>query len=155
MQATMLVCDDTRLEITGKGILIGLYVTDMAIPVPSFQTAQLQFFLIFECTLDERPKSLTFEVTLPNQKPVTWFIPIVQDIKFPEGRDRLVLRQPFQLLNPVLEPGRINARIIHEGGEIELRGPWIVLVENLAPPILTVQPAQSVTAQADEKGTKA
>ena len=127
MQASLLVCDDSRLEITGKGILIGIYVTDMIITAPKLQIAQLQFFLMFDFDVHETPKTLTFEVTLPNQPPTVWPLTMPDKLSVPEGRDRAYIRQPFQIIAPILEPGRIEARVIHDKGDVRIRGPWIVL----------------------------
>lgn len=134
MQATMLVCDDVRAEWNGKYMLIGTYVTDMTISFEPFYVPQLQFFLIFECTLQERPKNLRLEITLPQQNPVHWNVPVPKELPPPpEGRTRFHVRHPFGIFNACLMAGHIMGRVITDKGELELRGPWITKIQASGP----------------------
>jgi hypothetical protein len=137
-QATLLVCDEIRLEMTGKLILIGTYTSDMMIPAPGFVTPQMVFFLIFEGPLAERPtEGCKFEVTLPGQKPSEW--PIIfqpNPPPVPEGRTKFIMRHGWAIQSPVLNPGHIKGRVITSKGEISVGGPWITL-----PPQQIVSPA--------------
>ena len=130
IQATLLVCDDVRVEWNSKAILIGLYTTDMTIPFEPFIVPQLQFFLIFECGVAERPNKLTLEITLPKQSPIKWEIPLPEMGPVPEGRTRFFLRQPFAVGNPQLMAGHIVGRVTFDGGEIAVGGPWIMLMQS-------------------------
>ncbi len=110
-------------------MLIGIYNTDLFIQSEPFTTPQLQFLLIFECHVDELPKKLRFEVTLPKQEPVGWDVVPPQNLHVQEGRSKFTLRHPFAIVNAVLRPGQIKARILYDEKEINLGGQWITLPE--------------------------
>lgn len=126
MQVILLVCDDLRLEFNGKTILVGVYNGDIIIPFSPFAAGQLYFIFNFECDVSEIPRNLTFEITLPGQKPLQWPCPIPQDVKIPNERKKAYVRQPCPIFGPVLNEGRIEAKVIHDMGEIEVAAPWIV-----------------------------
>jgi hypothetical protein len=136
VQATYMVCDDVRVEWNGKAIVIGIYTSDLTIPSTPVAVTQLQFFLIFECGVSEQPKKIRFEVTLPNQPTAHWELRLPENIPVPEGRTKFTVRQPFAVMNAVLEPGQIKAKVTYEETEIDLGGPWIVQVEPTPPGIL-------------------
>lgn len=137
MQSTLLVCDDVRFEFNGKAILVGVYTADIVIPISPFTAGQIYFFFSFECGVDEIPKSLAFEVTLPGQKPLRWPVHISPDIKIPEDRRTAYVRQPCPVFSPQLIAGRIEAKVIHDRGEISVGAPWIVHMPPTSIPLET------------------
>jgi hypothetical protein len=130
--ASLLVFDDMRVEISGKLLLVGVYPHDIVIPSEPFLIGQLHFFFNFRCGLDEIPKNLAFEVTLPKQKPVRMDFKIPEKINPPlEGRKNWIVRHNVPIFGTTLHAGKIGARVIADETEIDAGGPWIVL----APPV--------------------
>ena len=129
VQATILVCDDARLEISGKAFLVGIYLDDIAIPFISFQVQKLCFFLILEGDLNKVPQQAKLEITLPGLSPYQWDLPLSTPANpVTPGRTRFVYRHPFPVYNIPLSPGRIAGRILFPGGEAKIAGPWISIV---------------------------
>lgn len=58
-----LICDDVRQEVTGKLILIGLYMGTITVPQIPFQLSALTFFQVFE---SDRPANLQFRLRVQN-----------------------------------------------------------------------------------------
>jgi hypothetical protein len=58
-----LICDDVRQEVTGKLMLIGLYMGNITVPQIPFLLPALTFFHVFE---SDRPATLSFRVRLEN-----------------------------------------------------------------------------------------
>ena len=56
-----LMCDDIRQETTGKFIVIGIYMGNLAVPHVPFTLPSLAFFQAFE---SDRPANLTFRMRL-------------------------------------------------------------------------------------------
>jgi hypothetical protein len=128
IQGTLLICDDVRVEVGGKVILIGVYTTDIAIPSEQFMTPQLHFILNSNCPLAEKPKNVTAEITLPKQQPLKWEFPIIDDGQIPEGRTKFVFKRVLSVFNAVLVPGRIEARLRYDENELPVAAGWIVAV---------------------------
>jgi hypothetical protein len=139
--ASVLVCDDIRLEISGKLIIIGAYTQDIVIPSDEFVVNQIYFLFLAECQRSEPFKSLKFEVTLPGNEPVAVDMgkppPLADDV-MPE-RERLYVRQAIQIPAAKLRPGKIMARVIHDGGVINAGAGWIVKASP-APPAPNTNP---------------
>jgi hypothetical protein len=73
-------------------------------------------------------KSLTVEVALPDNPPILNQVVVTYPIPDShKGRTRLFYRHPMLVQSPILQPGRIAAKVIHESGEIILGAPWVVL----------------------------
>jgi hypothetical protein len=131
----MLVCDDLLYTITGKLNLIGIYTTDIGIPVEAHVAAQMIFLFNIEGDLSEQPKDgLHFELQMPGEEAKTLTVPVpVLTAPAAPGRTRWFARIPFLVQPVVLRAGQIKATIKHEPGEdIAVAGPWITLMS--APP---------------------
>lgn len=129
MQATVLVCDDARLEISGKALLIGVYLDDIAIPSNDYVVQRLCFFLTYEGDFNTMPHSAKFELALPNQTPVQWDLPMTMPPRTTwQPRTKFVYRYPFSIFNRPLNAGRITCRVLHPLGEVQIAGPWITIV---------------------------
>jgi hypothetical protein len=136
-QASLLVADEIYYNLYGKAILQGIYSGDLTIPVDPSASPQLIFYFMMEADIAEPFKSLAVEVTLPGNQPIRNFVPVMppEFIKsVSAGRTRAYYRHPLLLQAPVLHPGKIEAKIIHESGEIEVIAPWIALNPALATP---------------------
>ncbi len=127
-QATLLVADEIWYNLYGKAILQGLYHGDLVIPTNPSNAPQLLFYFMMETDLSDPFRSLAVEVTLPESDAVRHVVGVTYPIPSTahEGRTRLFYRHPLLIQAPVLRPGRIDAKVIHEGGEIVVGAPWIV-----------------------------
>jgi hypothetical protein len=134
-QATVLVCDDLLISLNGKLTVVGMYTGDILVPSESpLSLPQLVFLFVIEGTTDSPLRSLTLEVRLPGDDPKQNLIPIpVTGIQVDRGRKRWILNMPFPISPALLRPGRIEARVIHEEGEISVRAPWIVTPSRASP----------------------
>jgi hypothetical protein len=123
--ASFEVADDFRLALTGKSDLLGIYPGDIVIPIDGVMVAQLIIFWTIRTDANDPFKSLSLEVNFPAGTPLTYEIPLPHSIPILEGRTFFTLRQP-QLVQAIsLRQGRITGRVIHERGEIVVKGPWI------------------------------
>ncbi len=129
--ASLLVADDLLFAMNGKYNITGVYTGDILIAVDPTMLPQLVFLFLIETDVTEPFHSLTLEIKMPGSEPVR--MPPVQIPPGPhiEGRTRQFLRWPQLVQNVRLSPGKIEAKVIHESGEIPVAGPWIVLA---APP---------------------
>jgi len=133
-QALMLVADEIYYNLQGKAILQGIYTTDLIIPTDPTPVRQLLLFFVIETDLSEPFTSLNVEITLPGSTPVrnAVFVPPPQFLatlqQTQPGRTRFFVRHPVLIQNPILRPGLIEAKVIHESGEIAVTGQWIELV---------------------------
>lgn len=126
-QANVIICDELLFSITGKTNIIGIYTTDISIPVDPTQVPQLIFFFVIETDVGDLFKSLSLHVTLPGSAPIIQPLPMIPQIAAAPGRARWTLRWPLLLPQPMLRPGRIEAKVIHESGELIAGTPWIVM----------------------------
>jgi len=129
-QANLIVADEIYYNLHGKAILQGIYHSDLTIQVnPSF-SPQLIFYFMAETDIASPFRTLTAEVTLPGNPPVRNSVNLVPPEAFANvdrSRSRAYYRHPLLVQAPLLRPGRIEAKLIHESGEIAVGAPWIVL----------------------------
>jgi hypothetical protein len=129
LQATLIICDDLAISLTGKFNASGVYTGDLL--AEKGKITQLSCLFIIEGDLDSTPKFITVEVKLPGELPVRSLqTPIDFGTEVPAGRTRWSYRYPLLITTPTLNPGRIEARVISDQGELLVTAPWIV-----APPI--------------------
>jgi hypothetical protein len=129
IDATLMVCDDVRMEVNGKLILIGVYTGDIAIPADGSISPHLMFLFVAEGQLTRQPAEVTFELMLPGDEPRRTSIKLPAFV-VPEGRTKWTVRQVLGLQNIVLHPGHATAKVICDGEETAISAPWIVV----APP---------------------
>src|SRR5206468_5321157 len=115
------------LSLTGKVNLLGTYTGDIAIPTKPTVVPQLIFYFIIESDVEDIFRSLSLQVTLPELPPIVQSLPSIPQIPLQPGRSRWTMRWPFFISQPTLNPGRIEAKAIHENGELIAGAPWIVL----------------------------
>lgn len=131
-QAAVLVADEIYFNLHGKAILQGIYNTDMLIASDETRAPQLVFYFMIETDLSEPFQSLSVQITLPGNDPIRQpvFVPppqfLAAQVQANPARSRWYTRHPVLIPAPVLRPGRIEAKVIHESGEIIVVTPWIV-----------------------------
>jgi hypothetical protein len=125
-QASVLISDDLWVSLIGKFVLNGVYTTDIVIPAEPTVGGQLVFLFQIATEIDDLFKMLQVQITLPGVPPTTQSIPIAPFVPVP-GHTRWLLHWPLLVRQPVLRPGRIEAKVIHEKGEIVPPTPWISL----------------------------
>jgi hypothetical protein len=127
-QATMLVADDLLVALNGKLHFSGIYPGDIAIPADPTIVSQLVFYFMVETDLKEPLQSLALEISLPQSEPIRLPGPAIQPptVILP-GRTRQFYRWPQLVQSVFLRPGKIQAKLIHESGEIIVGGPWVVM----------------------------
>jgi hypothetical protein len=138
-QASLLVADDIFYNLHGKAVLQGIYHADLILNTQSAIVPQLIFFFIAESDLNDPFRSAFVEVTLPGNEPIRQQVPVAwpMQIPAPSERTKVFVKWPLLVGWPTLRPGRIEAKFIHEGGEIIVGAPWIVT---------SAVPAEALTA---------
>jgi hypothetical protein len=137
-QASVFVCDEVLVSLTGKFNVLGMYTGDIAIFGGEAPSPQLVFVFQIECDLTDPYRLLIAQVTLPGEGPRQMPVPFAIPSPSPESRTRWITRWPFLVPIPTLRPGRVEAKVIHERGEIIAGYQWIVSVPRPqvdAPPV--------------------
>jgi len=125
--ATVLACQDVRLEYDGKLTVVGVFTTNIGVPAP-MSIPQMWFLVNIEGDLSEQLESLSLHIHLPGvEEPVIHDVPDIVAPRTIEGQTRWRHLLPLQITNMTLNPGRIRFRLIHDKGEIETGAGWIVL----------------------------
>lgn len=133
-RASVFVCDDVWVSLNGKFNVLGMYTGDIAISGREAHSPQLVFVFQIECDFTDPYRSLIAQVTLPGEEPRQMTIPITPT---PQGRKHWTIRWPFLVTLPTLRPGRIEAKVIHEKGELIAGDQWIVEIPS---PQVSVSP---------------
>jgi hypothetical protein len=132
-QAMVLVADEVLYTMFGKVYLNGVFTGDITIFADPTVATQLIFMFFLETDIDEPFTSLALQVTLPGNSPVQVEVPVVPPPSpRPHGRTRQFYRWPLVIQTPTLRPGRIEAKAIHDKGEIVASAPWITLPQTPA-----------------------
>jgi hypothetical protein len=131
MQFSVIVSDDFLISLQGKFNIIGVYTGDIAIAADEIITQQLVFTFIMESSIDDVPSMITFEVSFPGEEARRMMCPLALPSSIPPERNKFVLRIPFAINNITLRPGRIEVKVIYEGGEVKATAPWIVRAVDL------------------------
>ncbi len=132
-QAAVLIADEIYYNLHGKAILQGIYSTDLIINTEQITAPQLIFFFIIETDIGEPFKSLAVEDTLPGSPPLRNFVMVPPpqwlelQAKAQPDRTKFTVRHPLLVPGPILRPGRIEAKVIHDTGEIAVTSQWITL----------------------------
>jgi hypothetical protein len=134
-RAAVLVADEVLFALNGKAYLQGIYTGDITIVGNAMPLPQLIFMFIVETGITKPFNSLVLQAIVPGNPPAKLVVPPeLQAVHPVAGRDRIIIRFPLVVPMPVLRPGRIDARVLHEDGEIEVGAPWIISVGQLAVP---------------------
>jgi hypothetical protein len=128
-QATVMVADDWTTSVNGKFSISGIYGTDINIPADPFVAGQLVFAFIIETAPDDPYQSIELKVELPGGDTRNLVLPLSRFVPGQADQRRWCLKHPLLFSNPILRPGPIEAKVIHEKGEISTAAPFIVLRE--------------------------
>lgn len=131
-RASLLVADEILYSLGGKVYLQGMYLNDISINADQVVAPQLVFMFIFETEIENSFTSITLEITLPGSEAVKAPITIAQPVIPHQDRTHIMYRLPLLLSAPILRPGRIEARIIHDRGEILANAIWITKAPHVA-----------------------
>jgi hypothetical protein len=129
-KASVFVCDEVFINLTGKQLAQGIYTTgDITVPGPGARAAQLVFVFWVECALENFPGSATFKVELPNAQPHVVTLPVAQPnpaslIAHPQRKISSFM-QPVLVQQPVLNLGAIKSTVIMDGEEVSCEPIWI------------------------------
>ncbi len=130
-KASAFVCDEALFSLTGKITISGLYTQDIVIVSNEQQINQLVFLFTVETSKSQPFKSAMLKIAFPGGDPV--LVPMMTVIHpasiDDDRRKSMVFRQPVLVPMPILRPGRIVASVLHEDGEMEAGGFWVVTME--------------------------
>jgi hypothetical protein len=133
--AVVLISDELTFSMNGKFNILGMYTGDIFIPADPTPVAQLVFLFVIETAPDDPYQSLVLEIALPDGGGGTKVqIAMQQLVLTHSDQRRWILRQPVLVQNAILRPGPIEAKVIHERGEITPATPSILLNPPLRPP---------------------
>jgi len=125
--ASVLVCDDATWSLTGKINLFGVYANDIVIPHPELLFNQIVFYFDIQTGFDDPFHHLAIQIEFPGEQPILQPMPTeTPPSPPPAGRTKLIYKIPLMVQQRVLRPGRIIAKIIHERGQIDAGGVWVV-----------------------------
>jgi hypothetical protein len=133
-RATVLVADELLVSLNGKFNLLGMYAADILIPANPTTAAQLVFLFLIETDVEDPFRSLTLEVSLPGSTPNRLEVGPLPTVSVLPGRRQWNIRWPFLIPLPVLRPGHIEAKVVHEKGELIASAPWISIATATPPP---------------------
>jgi hypothetical protein len=125
--ASMFVCDDLLVALNGKFTISGLYTGDIAIPSEPWTLGQLVVVFNVETDVTKPFQRLALQVSFPGESPRTQEMQTNPLPPMPLDRNRVAFRMPFLIPQPVLRPGPIEAKVLHEEGELPAGMLWITL----------------------------
>jgi hypothetical protein len=128
-QATVLVADEWTTTLSGKFTLSGVYGTDIHISHDPYFANQLVFAFIIETAPDDPYQAIQLSVTLPGGDHRRVDLPLARFVAGESDKIRWCLKFPLLFASAILRPGSIEAKVIHEKGEILTATPSIVLRE--------------------------
>ncbi len=132
----MFVADDWTTSIGGKISISGVYGTDIYIPMEPYPAIQLVFVFLVETDPNDRFQTLVLQVKLPGEAPKSMALPLHTFKDGATDQIRWFMKYPFLYRSPVLRRGQIEAKVIHEKGEI---------ICSAAPIIILWEPSGAVT----------
>jgi hypothetical protein len=128
--ASVLVCDDLWVSLNNKFSAHGIYVGDISIPTNPSSVNQLVFLFTLETDITDPFRSLVLQVLFPDAEPNQTTVPISPPplLSADARRRRWTIKWPFLIQQPILRPGAISVKVIHEKGELTAFAPWIVVL---------------------------
>jgi len=126
-QAAVLVSDDWTYSLNGKSSVFGIYSNDIIIPKDPTEGLQLVFTFIIETAPEDPYQTLEMAVELPGGDSRRLPVDMTRIILSVSDQRRWCGRFPLLFARPILRPGFIEAKVIHERGEISTAAPAIVL----------------------------
>ena len=131
INATLIICDDIRIEITGKSIIIGMYTGNLSITEEPSVITKLMFLFNVDIPLPYIPTVVTVEVTIPGVP-----VPLREEVKVPPPaapigpeHTRWIFRHAIGMQNITARSGKIVARVWVDDQELEISSALIVVGE--------------------------
>ena len=119
----------SAISLNGKITLLGVYTNDLGIPADGHKLSQLAFLFIIEGDLNDQPiGSMKIRVSLPSGSAAEAEFPIPENLPSDSSgkRTKWFAKLPLMLPAPILSSGKIDAKVTHDKGEIDVAMPWIV-----------------------------
>ena len=124
-KAMMFICDDLSFAITGKINISGLFTSDIIIQENPTLLPQLVFLFAIDFPIEKGYTPVAIEISLPEEEsPRRLDLASQQVISIPE-RNRRAMKLPFLLQQVSLRCGKIEAKIICDGGEVYAGRIWV------------------------------
>src|SRR5437588_7865501 len=124
--ATFFICDDLLVALNGKFTVAGMYTGDVIIPADETKLSQLVIFVEAETPIEKPFRSLNVLVQFPGEEAkvlnASALLPVPMQVS---GRTAIKVRVPFLIPQPVLRPGPIEVKIVHEDGVLFAGKQWI------------------------------
>lgn len=130
-QAFVLIADEALFSLTGKIHINGWYTADITIPSDGTMLAQLIFLFVIQTDVRDPFKSLAVEVTMPGGHIVRSSVALPANIVNNPERNSMTYRVPLIVRQTKLHAGKIEAKVIHEKGELDVVTPWIIVAPTL------------------------
>jgi hypothetical protein len=127
--AFVTVADDIYTSYNGKLNIIGAYTQDIAIVSDPFKANQLLFVFRVETAIDDPIQTLSVEITFPGRKSLVTAMTLPQTPPSLPGRTRQALTFTIPAVYVDLRPGKIDVKVIHERGSIDVLAPWISMAQ--------------------------
>jgi hypothetical protein len=132
-KASVFACDDLHQSLNGKLTISGMYAQDIVIAGEEVMAPQLIFFFMIEGPLADPFKNITLKVVLPGEaaqeQPIS-VGPMPPSVD--PRRNRMLMKIPYLISRPILRPGKIETIVIHEKGELDAGGVWVVSPDVIA-----------------------
>jgi hypothetical protein len=133
-RASVIVCDEILYAMTGKAFLQGVYQSDIMIPGQELTIQQLVFYFSAETPRDNPFKKIVLKVIPPGMPPSQVDVALPPTPNLTPDRNKMILRAPLLLQQPILRPGKIETIVVTESEELDAGGAWVVSV---SPPLPT------------------
>jgi hypothetical protein len=127
--AFVTIADDIYTSYNGKLNIIGAYTQDIAIIADPFKANQLLFVFRVETGIDDPFQTLGVEITFPGQKSIVTTMPLPPNPPRLPGRTKQALTFTVPAVYVDLRPGKIDVKVIHERGSIDVLAPWIAMAQ--------------------------
>ena len=125
--ACLLVADELHYSLNGKMHVFGIYTGDIGINADPTFVNQIVFLFIIEASPDDPFRKLELYIELPQGEKRIMQLPVPEFRPTKGDERRWSLRYPILIQNAFLRPGQIEAKVIHESGEIPVSAPYIAL----------------------------
>jgi hypothetical protein len=133
-RATFLVCDDVLVALNGKYTISGMYTGDLLIPGNEAQLGQLVIIVQAETPVEKPFRAFAIHVQFPGD-PAAKILDASQAIPktavHAPGRTTIVIRLPFLIPQPIVRPGPIEVKVVHEDGELFAGKQWVISASQL------------------------
>jgi hypothetical protein len=128
--AMFFLCDDVLVALSGKMTIAGMYTSDIIIPNEGIQIAQLVAVFTIRTPMETPFQKLVLQISMPGEEnPQQIDLSGQSKSASIPGRTTLNYKLPFLIGNPILHSGPIEAKVIHESGEMLAGRHWVTTLE--------------------------